>query len=414
MTRINVFKYTTSQARIATKLDRRVLLTAHPLAYWIIIFVTKIGNVVRIPLFGVVVSEGELLRKILLDGEHFSKIGPGSSSEFWTPVVGANGLMNMDGSKHLELRRKISPMFTAKFIESIISDVVTPQLDDLKIRLINGDSIDIVKEIELTAAKLICRLSGWDVINTTEKQVLEEFSNARKLLSVVKINKRKLSDREVDYAKQQLSSIANNIRKAYRENRSGTVIEILKSSGLSEEDTVSVLTVLIIAGTETVVSHVPRAVQLFINSGYINELSDLSSFDTNKRAQAEGKFARAIQEAFRVTVPSPVMLRSVSSPTLIGGKRVKAGDRVVLATYIACRRAGSFNPEIAIPKELRQIWFGAGVHLCIGMPLAMQQTEAYLKLLCEVNSEREVVIKKYRIRKNTLAAGYKELILQCK
>ena len=68
----------------------------------------------------------------------------------------------------------------------------------------------------------------------------------------------------------------------------------------------------------------------------------------------------------------------------------------------------------SIPKELRQIWFGAGVHLCIGMPLAMQQTEAYLKLLCEVNSEREVVIKKYRIRKNTLAAGYKELILQCK
>nr|BFE50984.1 hypothetical protein GCM10017745_44110 [Saccharothrix mutabilis subsp. capreolus] len=85
-----------------------------------------------------------------------------------------------------------------------------------------------------------------------------------------------------------------------------------------------------------------------------------------------------IAEGLRVTVPSPVMLRSVAADTEVGGVRVRAGDRVVIATISAARALGSFDPDRPHPPDVRQLWFGAGPHFCLGMPLAHAEIRAVL------------------------------------
>ena len=159
---------------------------------------------------------------------------------------------------------------------------------------------------------------------------------------------------------------------------------------------------LILTSTETVIAHIPRFAALLIDSDEISRL-----------VEAPERVDAAVQEGFRMTVPSPVMLRVATRPSRIGSVGINAGDRVILSNYMANRKVGDFNPEREIPKELRQLWFGAGPHFCIGMPLATRQTHAYTDMLMRVHSERRLVIRGRKTRKRTLAAGYSKLEIRC-
>jgi len=107
------------------------------------------------------------------------------------------------------------------------------------------------------------------------------------------------------------------------------------------------------------------------------------------------------------------MVRAVTTPTHIGRVAVKPGDRIILANHEACQRAGDFDPERPIPKDMRQLWFGAGAHFCIGMPLAQLQTQMYMQLLADVHAHKPLTITANELRAKTLAAGYKKLVIQC-
>src|SRR6185312_9733273 len=97
-----------------------------------------------------------------------------------------------------------------------------------------------------------------------------------------------------------------------------------------------------------------------------------------------------IAEALRVTTPSPVMLRSTVRPGAIGRVAVRPGDRIVLATFAANRALGEFDPVTNPAAQLKQLWFGAGVHYCLGAPLAMAQIRITLEALLARPSVRVV------------------------
>jgi len=138
-----------------------------------------------------------------------------------------------------------------------------------------------------------------------------------------------------------------------------------------------------------------------LRSGYLGELDSESDLDA------------VVQEGLRVTVPTPVMLRGLKSPHQVQGLKVKPGDRVMLATIFACQRLGYFDPTRTMPKEYRHIWFGAGVHMCIGLPLAGLEIERYLKMFIEVNQRSPIRLERAVIRRGTLTAGYRELVISC-
>ena len=98
----------------------------------------------------------------------------------------------------------------------------------------------------------------------------------------------------------------------------------------------------------------------------------------------------AIAEGLRVTTPSPVMLRSVVARGAIGEVAVRPGDRVILATYAANRALGEFDPGTNVAAQLKQLWFGAGTHFCLGAPLAMAQIRLTLDALLDAGELRIV------------------------
>ena len=117
----------------------------------------------------------------------------------------------------------------------------------------------------------------------------------------------------------------------------------------------------------------------------------------------------AVAEALRVTTPSPVMLRSVERPTRIGTVEVTPGERIILGTYWANRALGEFDPETNPAAQLRQLWFGAGVHFCLGAPLAMAQINL---VLGAVLAARNLRIVERQASRGVLIPSYRRLVLR--
>jgi cytochrome P450 len=394
-------QFTIAKAKRATRADRWVSFNSRPIAISALYLLTRVSRVLKVPGIGLVVSDAGVMRQILMDGEHFSKTAPGGTSDLWDPVLRGPGLLNMSGEDHLDLKRKLSPLFSAKYLEEAIGAAVTGETDRLAKRLLSGESVDIVKSIEVTAARVICTLSGYDLDNTEEAEVLAQLERARGLMRFVKLKTRSFSDEQVKTAQRELADLHRSIHEAFDSDRVGTIPHTLKGFGLSKNDTTSVITALVITGTETVLSHLPRFTALLLRSGYLNELDDESNLDA------------VVQEGLRVTVPTPVMLRGLLSPHEVQGRRVKPGDRILMATIFACQRLGHFDPTRTMPKDYRHIWFGAGVHMCIGLPLAGLEIESYLKMFIEVNRQKPICLERALVRRGTLTAGYRELVISC-
>jgi cytochrome P450 len=60
----------------------------------------------------------------------------------------------------------------------------------------------------------------------------------------------------------------------------------------------------------------------------------------------------------------------VSKDVTVGPVTMRAGERVLLLTYAANNRAGGFDLDRPYDPDTRQLWFGAGRHLCLGAALA--------------------------------------------
>lgn len=383
----------------ATRIDRKVSWLSRPVELFVLKVASSIKPVIRIPFIGVVVSEGNLMRSILMDTTRFSKTAPGGTSDLWDPILRGPGLLNMSGQDHLDLKRKLTPLFNARLLEEMVGSVIATSAKEFADNLVAGHAIDVVAYVERMSALVICTLSGYEVDKISEKELLEQLDKARGLLRFVKLTRREFTKDEVQIALQELSSIHNHIAAAYDRDDEATIPHLLKQHGFTKAEAISIITALIIAGTETVISHLPRFTQLLV-TGRVLESSKVPDFD------------ELVHEGLRVTVPTPVMLRGVVQTTQIGSVRVKPGDRILLATTFACRRAGDFNPERPMPKELRNLWFGAGVHLCIGMPLAQLEILTFTSELYRAAQLGTITIRDSRIRKGSLTAGYSRLVLQ--
>jgi cytochrome P450 len=119
----------------------------------------------------------------------------------------------------------------------------------------------------------------------------------------------------------------------------------------------------------------------------------------------------AVNEGLRYTAPSPMMLREATVPGLLGGVRIRPGDRILLSTVHAVKSLGGFDPGTPIPAAARQLWFGAGAHFCIGMPLAMAEINCALNVLLDEYSRRPWHIRTRAVSGHVLIPHYKALEL---
>ncbi len=119
----------------------------------------------------------------------------------------------------------------------------------------------------------------------------------------------------------------------------------------------------------------------------------------------------AIAEALPVTTPSPLILRSVVAPDSIGPVAVRAGDRVILATFAATRALGPFDPATNISATLGQLWFGAGSHFCLGAPLALAQIRLVVDALLDAVPRGDLHVVSRQPARGVLIPAYARVVI---
>ncbi|MEU8379092.1 cytochrome P450 [Streptosporangium sp. NPDC048865] len=341
--------------------ETRLYLAAHPFAYPLMRLLARLGPVVRVPGLGVVVNDAAVARAVLTD-ERFRKDGPGSPGDLWTPVLGPSVLLNMEGPGHLALRRKLMPLFTTGYVSALVDDVLREPLDALSARLGQGETVDLVDAMRLMAGAVICRVIGLGEVS--EARARELFADGERVVSMVSLRSRRLSDRQVAVARRVLDRIGDIAQAAYEAGDESTVMGRMRAQGLSVAEARGAAGAFFLTGTETVATFVPRLIALL-----------------HDHRTPAGDLDRVIEEAMRVTTPTPLMLRSVAAPARVGGTRVRPGDRVLVVTHNCARAYGPFDPSRPHPPELRRLWFGAGPHFCIGYPLALAEIRAVASVL---------------------------------
>jgi cytochrome P450 len=363
---------------------------AHPIVYPLLRSARR--PVQRVPGLGILVRDATLLRATLMDTHSFSKVGPGSPSDLWTPVLGPAVLLNMEGADHLALRRKLGSLFAPAYVEPLAAASLPTAA--LTARLAAGEAVDLVAEVKRYASAMISQLCGLSARDVDD----ELFTRVSSITRFVRLARPRLTPTQVAAARAILDELTAHARAAYRAGDESTVPGRMRSLGLSEDEAMGAVGAFVLTGTETLVSYIPRLVALLVDSGWL----PLIAAD---RALVEP----AIAEGLRVTTPSPVMLRSVVAASSIGPVAVRPGDRVILATFAANRALGPFDPDANVAATLKQLWFGAGTHFCLGAPLAMAQIRLTLDALLDAGPLR---ISSRSAARGVLIPSYGSLIVR--
>ncbi|MCD0448212.1 cytochrome P450 [Actinocorallia sp. API 0066] len=380
----------------ASHWERRLYLSAHPFAYPLLRGLDRLGAAVRVPGVGVVVNDPETARAVLLDGEVFRKDGPGSPGDLWTPILGPSVLLNMEGEAHRALRRKLAELFTPASTAALCARVLAEPLRELSARLEGGEPVDLVDTMRVMAGGVICEVIGLPDID--ERACRAMFEAGERIVSMVGLRTRTLGPAQVAVAREVLDPIGETAARAFRAGDERTVMGRMRSLGLSEGEARGAAGAFFLTGTETVATLVPRLVALLHDTGLLARVAaDRALLDP------------AIDEAMRVTTPTPVMLRSVHADAKVGRVRVRPGDRVLIATHNCCRSLGPFALEPSPAKAaLRRLWFGAGPHFCLGYPLAHAEIHAVMTTLLD---HAPLTITSRTPAKNVLIPTYASLTL---
>jgi cytochrome P450 len=376
------------------KPETRVWLGAHPVTYPLIRGVTRLGPVVRVPRVGVVVTDAAIAREVLLDTARFTKTGPGSPADLWTPVVGPTVLLNMEGDAHACLRRTLTGLFTPRAVRELCERVAAEQVVGMRSVLDEGGTVDVVAEAQRLAGGVIAELVGLDGRRWTDA-----FAAATAITGMVRLARPRLTPRQVHRGRTAMAVLTGPATTAYRAGDPGTVPGRMRELGLTEEEALGAVAAFALTGTETLVSFVPRLAALAAESGWLERLAA-------DRAAGDA----VIAEALRVTVPSPVMLRSVATAATVGGITVRPGERVVIATVSAARGdRPDFDPARTPTPSVSGLWFGAGPHFCLGMPLALAEIRTLLDVLISAAPLR---IVRRRVARGVLIPAYRELVVR--
>jgi cytochrome P450 len=359
--------------------ELRVQLAAHPIVYPALRALGRAAPVVRVPGVGVIVSSVGPARQVLLDGATYAS-GGGTSTDLWTPVFGPNMLFNMDGAEHRTMRRRLNDFFTPAYVAQLCKEVLDEPLGRLSDALRGGARVDIVDVTRVLAGALANALIGFPVtgsLREREAGYRELVHKGQQITGMVKLGRLRMSEHQVARARAIAEEIGAPAARAWADGDETTPVGRMRAFGLSAEETRGLASALLIAGTETVSSLVPRLVALLHDEGTLPGLADA------QRAGDTGPLDVAITEALRVLMPAPVILRHATRAATLGSVRVRVNDMVIVSLMSCGSGHGGFDLGQDRPSELRRLAFGAGPHFCIGYPLAMAETHAIVGAVLE-------------------------------
>jgi cytochrome P450 len=341
---------------------------------------------------------------VLLDGARFSKSGPGSAGFLITQVMGTRALFNQDGEEHRLVRHRLADLFASRCIDTLASRVVGPAVERLLCDYRRGREIDLVDFAHGLTGRFIAALLGLPEHSENDAYYHSLFEQGARLVRSMGISTTVLRGDQLSVARKRFLEMTGPMNHAW-EAPGDSIVRRLREVGYEREEARGVVGMLILAGTETVSTALPRMVALLVDTGEWARLQADQSL-----------MPRALDEALRVIAPTPVMLRAATADVDVANFRFRAGERVVILTYNLLKDRRElpdwryFRVDRSQPQGLYNLAFGAGPHFCLGHNLAKRELEEPLRAMLSESGTPRIVRRTPAMR--VLIPAYRSLVVR--
>lgn len=380
----------------------RAARPAMPLLNWLGQFAHPL---LKVPGLGWITADPRTARALLNDPEHLTLLSEGGVGHLWAQILGDWVYELFDGPGHYELRTRSRELFTAKTSAAFVTKAWGERMDAARASFEAGAELDLADLSRVLVGHMVITLLGLPVDaaahDDPDDAYREIFATGEQLASTAlgTTADTVLPPEKIAAARVIVERLTGHIDAVFGTAPPDTVIGRCRELGLSIQETKGLSTLLMVAGTETAASAMARTAALLYDSG-----------EQHRLLAAPKHREDAVREALRVTSPAPIIGRSVLADLTIGGRTLKAGERVVVLTWTANNLAGDYRIDRPYLPQHRQLWFGAGRHLCLGGPLARAELEAVVDLLLGDGRPFEVVSRRYG--RKVLIPAYASLVVR--
>lgn len=363
-------------------------------------------RVVRVPRVGWVTASPVLSRQALNDHRAFSMVGEGGVGHLWAQVLGPWVAELFDGPGHHDLRSRSRELFTDAAAREQVADVWGPLLASARATLAAGGEVDVADLARVAVGRMMIAslgipLGGADGDGeVTDDDARVVFARGERLAATAMraTTQPVLDPALVDVARDVVTELTAGVPHAYRTAPASTLLGRMRELGVTEREATGLSALLLVAGTETSASAMQRTVALLIDTG-----------EQHRLLREPERLEDAVREGLRVSTPAVVIGRSVAADVELGGRTLRAGESLLALVWSANTAVGRFRLDRPYAPENRQLWFGAGRHLCLGAPLARAEVRGLVETLWADGEPLRVVRRS--AQRGVLVPGYRRLVV---
>ncbi|CAL9498388.1 Cytochrome P450 monooxygenase PikC [Streptomyces sp. enrichment culture] len=334
--------------------------------------------------------------------EEFGRAAPPPEHEPFH-VLNDNGLLDLEDPAHGRVRRLVSKAFTPRTVERL-APAVERMAGELVGRLLadgGGDLLTVVAE-PLPVA-VIAELLG---VPEEDRGLLRPWS--ADICGMFELRPDEETARRAVQASTEFSAylrelIARRRRQPGEDLVSGLIAAHDEEGRLSEQEMISTCVLLLNAGHEaTVNTTVNGWWALFRNPG------QLAALDREK-------LSTAVDELMRYDTPLQMFERWVLDDIEIGGTAIPRGAEVALLFGSANRDPARFADPDTLDlsrTDNPHLSFGAGIHYCLGAPLARRELAASFGALLADGVPPLKLVREPQWQPGYVIRGLRELIVE--
>ncbi|GAA2019311.1 cytochrome P450 [Terrabacter terrae] len=335
-----------------------------------------------------------------------------SDDDRWTVFdwLHADSILDSEPPKHTRLRRLVAGAFNRGHIERLrprVEEIAGDLLTGLEARLDAEGSVDVIEGYaEPLPVLVICELLG---APTSDWKRLRDWSQA--IVRMYEVAPSPEAQRQAQQACDEFASYVEALAAERVEHPGDDLLTALveeRDGGdrLSRRELVATVVLLLNAGHEASVNG--------FGNGLASLLADPAQLEVVLDSlDDDDAVARLVEEMLRHDSPLHLFERTATTDVQVHGVTVHEGQKVAALLGAANRDPAVFaEPDRfdAAREPNPHLAFGAGIHFCLGAPLARMELQISVRALLRRSGPVRVV--EARRRPTFVLRGYERLVVQ--
>jgi cytochrome P450 len=300
----------------------------------------------------------------------------------------SDSILDSEPPKHTRLRSLVAKAFNRNKIEGMrpaVERITQQLLDAIDEKVKSGENFDLIADYaEPLPVKIIADLLGFP---ESEEHLLRPWSQ-----SIVKMYEVNPSEQYQVEAKKAAGEFAEYVRNLAEHRKTNPGQDLITDLAMVEEN------------GEKLNSHeLVATCVLLLNAGHeasVNAFGNgmVAALERPDQAELLRKNSRAItdtalEEFMRFDAPLHLFERTATIDTELGGVKIEKGQKIAALIGSANRDSAVFEraDEMDLTRDPNpHIGFGAGIHFCLGAPLARLEMSVSLPALWEKYPEMQL------------------------